>query len=346
MAVYADERDAILSGSGSGGGGGGAQYGTAPAGGSGIDAMKRARRDDWIEKSDPEYWKKVWEQRAADPAEAGTIESMLRYNGSPEQWAQNQAETNKRAYANDLDRDADRKRNKRNFLIAAAGIGALSAATAAGAFGGAAAGAGGTAATGTGGATAAGVGKGIGLAGQAAGAGATKGAIAAGAAGQAAGSAGAAGGIGAAGAASGGGLTMATVPTISTGAAAGGGLAAYTPTAVAAGGAAAPAATISAGSGAGLGTYGKWANTALQGYQSYASAKEQEKLAKEAAKGTTTTRTPYMNDALSQLVRYIMAEQARTYANRMRAYGVKAGDYSPFAALLAQIPQSYTGVGR
>jgi len=137
---------------------------------------------------------------------------------------------------------------------------------------------------------------------------------------------------------------MATVPTISTGAAAGGGLAAYTPTAVAAGGAAAPAATISAGSGAGLGTYGKWANTALQGYNSYASAKEQEKLAKEAAKGTTTTRTPYYNDAISKLIQYILAEQARTYASRMRSYGATPGNYSPFAALLAQIPSSYNGV--
>lgn len=331
MAVYADERDAILSSSGSGGGGGGAQYGTAPAGGSGIDAMKRARRDDWMEKSDPEYWKKVWEQRAADPAEAGTIESMLRYNGSPERWAQNQAETNKRAYANDLDRDADRGRNKRNFLIALAGMGALSAATSAGAFGGAA-GAGG-ASTGT---AAAGAGKGVGFAGQAAGGAATKGA-AVGGLGQAAGAGGAAAGTG-------GGLTMATVPTISTGATAAGGAAIPAISGGTAAGAGTTTIAAGSGTGAGLGTYGKWANTALQGYHSYASAKEQEKLAKEAAKGTTTTRTPYYNDAISKLIQYILAEQARTYANRMRTYGAQPGNYSPFAALLAQIPSSYNGV--
>lgn len=341
MAVYGDAPDAILSSSSSGQGGGGSQYGTAPTANS-IEEAKRLRRDDWIQKSDPNYWMQEWQRRASDPAEAGTVQSMLKYGGgSPEAWAKTQAETAKRMYANDLDRDADRGRNKRNFLIALAGMGALSAATSAGAFGGAAAGGAGA---GTAGAGATGTAAGGGLSAatvptlSVAPAG---GGLAAYTPAAVAGGAGGAATIGGGAAAAGGGLTMATVPTISTGAAGAGGLAAYTPTAVAGG----STATVG-GAGAGLGAYGKYANAALQAANSYQSAKEQEKLAKEAAKGKTgtTKRTPYYNEAISVLARYLLEEAARVYGSRQGVYGFTPGNYSPFAALLAQIPRNHPGV--
>lgn len=328
-----------------GGGGGVAQQLAAgsPVPPSGIEATKRLVRDDWMAKSDPSYWMKQWEERSKRPEEAGTIESLLRYHGTPEAWAKSQADSAARMYKTDLERDASRGTRKRNFLIALAGMGALSAATSAGAFAGAAApAAGATAAPAATGAT-----TGTALTG------AGKGAIAAGAAGQSAGSgaaltaAGKGAALGAGQLATGGGLTMATVPTIATPAATGG-LAAYTPAAVAGGAGSAGTATITAGSGAStlgaIGKYGKWANSALQAANSYSSAKEQEAAAKAARKGTTTTRTPYYNEAISQLARYILQEAQRVYASRQAAYGSQAGDFSPFAALLAQIPSSYRGV--
>lgn len=116
----------------------------------------------------------------------------------------------------------------------------------------------------------------------------------------------------------------------------------------AAGAAGASAAGGAAGAGAlgGLAGYGKWANAAVQAYGAYDAAKEQKKLAKEAGKEKTgtTTRTPYYNEAIAQLARYILAEQQRVYESRQRIAGIKPGDYSPFAALLAQIPQNYRGV--
>lgn len=91
-------------------------------------------------------------------------------------------------------------------------------------------------------------------------------------------------------------------------------------------------------------SWGALLSAAIGAYASYDAAKEQKKVAKEAAKGTTTTRTPYMNDALQSIIPYLMKEQQGTYERRMQQYGSKAGDFSPFAALLAGVPQGYTGV--
>lgn len=73
-------------------------------------------------------------------------------------------------------------------------------------------------------------------------------------------------------------------------------------------------------------------------------AEEGKKAAKEAAKGTTTTRTPYYGDAISQIAPYLLQEAQRVYEGRQGAYGSKPGDFSPFAAALQSIPQGYTGV--
>lgn len=91
-------------------------------------------------------------------------------------------------------------------------------------------------------------------------------------------------------------------------------------------------------------SWGAILSAAIGAYASYDAANEQKKLAKEARKGTTTTRTPYMNDAIQSIVPYLMKEQQGTYERRMGQYGAKAGDFSPFASLLAGVPQGYTGV--
>lgn len=91
-------------------------------------------------------------------------------------------------------------------------------------------------------------------------------------------------------------------------------------------------------------SWGAILSAAIGAYSSYDAAKEQKKVAKEAAKGTTTTRTPYMNDAIQSIIPYLMKEQQGTYERRMGQYGAKAGDFSPFASLLAGVPQGYTGV--
>lgn len=87
----------------------------------------------------------------------------------------------------------------------------------------------------------------------------------------------------------------------------------------------------------------KGATAALQAANSYSSAKEQEKVAKEAGKPKDTKRSPYYNEAISNLVRYLLDEQARVYQRRMQGYGAQPGDYTPFAQLLQQIPSSYRG---
>lgn len=174
------------------------------------------------------------------------------------------------------------------------------------------------------------------------------GAAAGGGGGGAAGAAGAAGagaaGVGATGATAGGigaGAASGMASGVSAGLGGAGGAAAGAAGAGAAGTAAGGASALG-----GLAGYGKWANTAVQAYGAYDAAKEQKKLAKEAGKEKTgtTTRTPYYNEAIAQLARYILAEQQRVYESRQRIAGIKPGDYSPFAALLAQIPQNYRGV--
>lgn len=95
--------------------------------------------------------------------------------------------------------------------------------------------------------------------------------------------------------------------------------------------------------GGGAGGYMKAGNAALQAYGAYDAAKENKKVAKEAGKPKETKRSPYYNEAISQLMQYILAEQARVYQRRMQGYGAQPGDYSPFAQLLQQIPSSYRG---
>lgn len=112
----------------------------------------------------------------------------------------------------------------------------------------------------------------------------------------------------------------------------------------AAGATAASGAGLAAGAGGiGMSTYLKGANAALQAANSYSSAKEQAKVAKEAGKPKDTKRSPYYNEAISNLVRYLLDEQARVYQRRMQGYGAQPGDYTPFAQLLQQIPSSYRG---
>lgn len=76
-------------------------------------------------------------------------------------------------------------------------------------------------------------------------------------------------------------------------------------------------------------------------------AEEQRKAAESASKGQTTTATsvPYMNEYISKLIPYILSEQQKIYENRLKGYGMKPGDFSPIAQLLAGIPQNYSGVG-
>lgn len=94
-------------------------------------------------------------------------------------------------------------------------------------------------------------------------------------------------------------------------------------------------------------SWGSIISAAIGAYASYDAAKEQEKAAKEARKGSTgtTTRTPYMNEAISAISPYILSEAQKVYESRQGTYGHQPGDFSPFAGLLAQVPQGYSGVG-
>lgn len=81
------------------------------------------------------------------------------------------------------------------------------------------------------------------------------------------------------------------------------------------------------------------------GISAYQQSKSQEKIAKMAAKGSTTTRTPYMAERINPVIPYIMSDAQRIYENRMKTYGLPAGDFSPIAQQLAGIPADYNGVG-
>jgi len=91
-----------------------------------------------------------------------------------------------------------------------------------------------------------------------------------------------------------------------------------------------------------------WVAAIVSAYSGYQSAKEQEKQAKEAAKGSsqTTTKTPYMNEYLSAIAPWIMAEQQRIYSDRLQKYGASSStSFNPIQALLANITPGYSGVG-
>lgn len=91
--------------------------------------------------------------------------------------------------------------------------------------------------------------------------------------------------------------------------------------------------------------WGALLSAAVQAYSAYDAAKENKEAAKEAGKSRDTVRTPYYNDAIQSIIPFLMKEQQATYERRMNQYGAKAGDFSPFAALLSGVPQGYTGVG-
>lgn len=89
------------------------------------------------------------------------------------------------------------------------------------------------------------------------------------------------------------------------------------------------------------------ASAVIGAYAARKSAKEQQRIAEEAKKGTTTTQTsvPYANEYISRLIPYILQEQQKIYESRLKGYGLKPGDYSPIAKLLAGISPNYSGVG-
>lgn len=224
----------------------------------------------------------------------------------------------------------DKRHNdfQKKALLSMAALAAI--AVTAGAASGAFTGGAGTTAGTTAGSTAAGVGKGVGFAGQAAGAGVTKGAVAAGAAGQAAGAGTAAlgtgGALGAAAPAAGGGLTMATVPTIATGTTAAGGIA--VPSMV--GGASAAAApTVTAG-GAGMFanmSTSQWlkmglstASSAYTAYEENKAKKEQAEFMQKEAKRMQQWEADRINrirsGPLSKIAPFIMQDALNIYGGR------------------------------
>ena len=81
---------------------------------------------------------------------------------------------------------------------------------------------------------------------------------------------------------------------------------------------------------------------------SYLSAKEGQKVAKEAAKPKETyqVHTPYMNEYISQVSPYILSEAQKVYENRMKGYGFTPGNFTPIGQMLAGIPSNYSGVGK
>lgn len=81
---------------------------------------------------------------------------------------------------------------------------------------------------------------------------------------------------------------------------------------------------------------------------SYLSAREQNKVAKEAAKPkeTVSYRLPYMNEYISRVSPYILSEAQKMYENRLKQYGMKPGDFSPIAQMLSGISTDYSGVGK
>lgn len=82
-------------------------------------------------------------------------------------------------------------------------------------------------------------------------------------------------------------------------------------------------------------------------YSGYRAGKESERVAEEASKPRTATtmRTPYGNEYISPLVKYVLENQQNIFSNRMREYGAQPADFSQYATLLAGVPSGYSGVG-
>lgn len=90
-----------------------------------------------------------------------------------------------------------------------------------------------------------------------------------------------------------------------------------------------------------------WASAAAAVYGAYEKNKKQNDMAKAAAapKTSVTTKTPYFNSAISQLIPYILNEQQNIYESRSKAYGRTAGSNPDFSAMLDALKNSgYQGV--
>lgn len=79
----------------------------------------------------------------------------------------------------------------------------------------------------------------------------------------------------------------------------------------------------------------------------YLSSREQKKAAEAAAKPRETYQyhLPYMQEYISKIAPYILAEQQRIYESRLKQYGLNPGNFSPIASMLAGISPGYSGVG-
>ena len=87
-------------------------------------------------------------------------------------------------------------------------------------------------------------------------------------------------------------------------------------------------------------------SSVVQGVSAFMGAKEQKKVAAEAAKPQTTTqtRTPYAASYINQLIPYILSEQQRVYENRQEGYGFDAGPLD-IAGILARGAAGMGGAG-
>jgi hypothetical protein len=95
-------------------------------------------------------------------------------------------------------------------------------------------------------------------------------------------------------------------------------------------------------------TWKDYAKLGMDAYSGYSSASEQRKVAKDAAKGKqgTTYQTPYANELLAPLIRYILQQQQATFESRMRTYGGQATNFDVYRMILNGISPQYSGVGQ
>lgn len=87
-------------------------------------------------------------------------------------------------------------------------------------------------------------------------------------------------------------------------------------------------------------------NALLQGTANYKAAQEQKKVSQAAAKPTTTytSKTPYGNAYISQLLPYLFGEGVNIYQTLSAKNGRNAGNID-LSKIFANVPQGYQGVG-
>lgn len=89
--------------------------------------------------------------------------------------------------------------------------------------------------------------------------------------------------------------------------------------------------------------WGTWVNAAVQAYGAYSAAQEAKK-AEKAQKESYST--PYGNEYIAPMIRYILDQEAKVYNQRQGIYGGPQMGANVMASILAGVPAGYSGVGK